>query len=74
MQLKALVGGLVFSLFLGTALHAQDPQPPVPEAAKPPAVAPDSAPAVPDKVVLKEGAGVNLKFAQDLSSLNVCIK
>jgi hypothetical protein len=68
MHFKALVGSAVFALFLGTALHAQDPQPPVPEAAKPPAVAPDAAPAVPDKVVLKEGADVNLKFAQDLSS------
>jgi hypothetical protein len=68
MQFKTLIGSVVFALFLGTALHAQDPQPPVPEPTKPPAAAPATAPDVPDKLVLKEGADVNLKFAQDLSS------
>src|SRR5882672_11126523 len=51
-------------------LSAQESQVPPPDVSKPPAYAPTEpvAAAVPEKMILKEGADVNLKFAQDLSS------
>jgi hypothetical protein len=64
MQFRLIVGGCILALCLGGALWAQDPQP-SPDASKPPA---PSEAAPPEKLVLKEGADVSLKFAQDLSS------
>jgi hypothetical protein len=68
MRLVALAGGVVLVLCFDSAVLAQDPQqapPPTPSvAAAPLAVA--TAPA--EKMILKEGADVSLKFAQDLSS------
>jgi hypothetical protein len=63
MRLMTLAVGLVLELCSGSAVLAQDPQPQPPAASVPPAPA-----AAPEKLVLKEGADVSLKFAQDLSS------
>jgi hypothetical protein len=67
MRSTNLAGGVVLALcFSGTVL-AQDPQQQPADASKPAApVAVAAAPA--EKLILKEGADVSLKFAQDLSS------
>jgi biopolymer transport protein ExbD len=67
MRSRNLAGGIVLALcFSGTVL-AQDPQQQPADTSKPPApVAVAAAPA--EKIILKEGADVSLKFAQDLSS------
>lgn len=64
MRLRTLAGGVVLVLCFGSAVLAQDPQPsPTPSVAAAPAAA-----VVPDKLTLKEGADVSLKFAQDVNS------
>ena len=60
MRFKFIAGGFVFALCLIGTLLAQEPQQPVPDASKPAAA--------PEKLTLKEGTDVNLKFAQDVSS------
>jgi hypothetical protein len=65
MRLKNLAGGVVLTLCLGATLFAQEPQQPVPNTSK---LAVPVAAAAPEKIILKEGADVDLKFAQDLSS------
>jgi hypothetical protein len=61
----AVSGAVAFCL--AGAIWAQDPQPQAPDPNKTPALgAADVAP--PEKLVLKEGADVQLKFAQDLNS------
>ena len=65
MRLKNLVGGAALTLCLGATLLAQEPQQSGPDASKP--AAPVAA-AAPEKLILREGADVDLKFAQDLSS------
>ena len=68
MWIRKLAVGISVALCFGSALVAQDPQQPPPDASKPPATV-AAAPAAPlEKLILKEGADVNLKFAQDLSS------
>ena len=64
MRLRALASGVVLVLCFGSAVLAQDPQqqPPPATSAAPAAVAPA------EKVILKEGADVSLKFAQDVNS------
>jgi hypothetical protein len=62
MRFRSLAGGVVLALCFGGTLLAQEPQQQPPDAGKPPA------PARTEKLILKEGADVNLKFAQDLSS------
>lgn len=59
MRFRSFGGGALLALSFAGTLWAQDPQqqPPAPIATAPP-----------EKVVLKEGADVSLKFAQDLSS------
>jgi hypothetical protein len=64
MRLRALAGGVVLVLCFGSAVLAQDPQQQPPPATS---VAPAAA-APAEKVILKEGADVNLKFAQDVNS------
>jgi len=65
MRFRSVAGGAVLAFsFFGTLL-AQEPQQPVPDTtrlAAPVAVAPA------EKLILREGADVSLKFAQDLSS------
>ncbi len=61
MRFKDLAGGVVFALCFGGTLLAQDPQQPATDSIKPAAAASE-------KIVLKEGADVAVKFAQDLSS------
>lgn len=65
MRFKALACGVVLGLCFGGTLLAQDAQQAPPEASKPPVPV---AAAPPEKHILKEGADVNLKFAQDLNS------
>jgi hypothetical protein len=65
MQLRNFAFGFVVALCLGSGLLAQDVPQSAPDSGKPGVVA---APAPVEKLVLKEGADVNLKFAQDLSS------
>ena len=63
MRLRTLAGGVVLVLCFGSAVLAQDPQ------QQPPATSVAPAPAAPvEKVILKEGTDVNLKFAQDVNS------
>src|SRR5580658_8634035 len=67
MRLRNLAAAVALVLCGGAAVWAQDPQQP-PAAAS---VAPAPVPAVavaPEKLVLREGADVSLKFAQDVSS------
>ena len=65
MRLRNLACGLVVTLCFGGGLLAQEPQQaPVVANNGPAAVA--AAP--PEKLILREGADVSLKFAQDLSS------
>lgn len=67
MRFRIVAGGVVLVLCFGGPILAQETQQPPPEASKPPApVAVVVAP--PEKLILKEGADVNLKFAQDLNS------
>jgi hypothetical protein len=67
MRFKILAGGVVLALCFGGPLLAQETQQPPADVSKPPApVAAVVAP--PEKLVLREGADVNLKFAQDLNS------
>jgi hypothetical protein len=65
MRFRTLAAGVVLAWCFGGTLWAQEPQPPVPDASKP--AAPVAAGAS-EKLILKEGADVDLKFAQDLSS------
>ncbi|MGC2887556.1 MAG: hypothetical protein WB627_00700 [Candidatus Acidiferrum sp.] len=65
MRFRSIAGGVLLALCYSGSLWAQEPQQQPPDANKPPA--PVGA-APPEKLVLKEGADVNLKFAQDLSS------
>jgi biopolymer transport protein ExbD len=66
-EFRILTGSLVLMLCFVEPVLAQETQQPPPEVSKPPApVAVVVAP--PEKIILKEGADVNLKFAQDLNS------
>ena len=62
MRFISFAGGAVLAMCIGGMLLAQEPQQQPPDSSKPLAAAPQ------EKLVLKEGADVNLKFAQDLSS------
>lgn len=67
MRFKILAGGVILALCFGGTLVAQETQQPPPDVSKPPAAV--TVPVVPpEKLILKEGADVNLKFAQDLNS------
>jgi hypothetical protein len=61
----SFAGGAVLAMCVGGTLLAQEPQQPSDSSKTPVAAVP------PEKLVLKEGADVNLKFAQDLSSKTV---
>jgi len=63
MQLRNLAGGFVLALGFSGTLLAQETRQPVPDASK--LAAPVAAP---ERIILKEGADVDLKFAEDLSS------
>jgi hypothetical protein len=63
MRFRNLAGGVVLALGFGATLLAQEPQQPVPDASKLAATV-----AAPEKIIVKEGTDVDLKFAQDLSS------
>lgn len=65
MRFRTLAGGAVLALFCSGTLLAQEPQQGALDASKQPVPV---AAAAPEKIILKEGADVNLKFAQDLSS------
>jgi hypothetical protein len=65
MRYKTLFGAFVCLFCVSGLLYAQQPAVP-PDAAQSNALASTAAP--PDKVMLKEGADVHLKFAQGLSS------
>jgi hypothetical protein len=65
MRFKNWAGSVVLTLCFGGTLLAQEPQQAPPEASKPLAAV---AAAPPEKLILKERADVNLKFAQDLNS------
>jgi hypothetical protein len=65
MRLRMLGGAVVFALCFSGTLLAQEPQQPPADASKSP-VPVVAAP--PEKLILKEGADVSLKFAQDLNS------
>ena len=71
MKLQLISGALLFSLGLAAAVKAQDSQPaaaaPADGSARPAEVTTATAKPA-DKLSLKEGTDVNLKFAQDLSS------
>jgi len=65
MRFRNLACGVVLALCFGGTLLAQEPQQPPPDVSNP------AAPVVvvpAEKLILKEGADVSLKFAQDLSS------
>jgi glucose/arabinose dehydrogenase len=67
MRFRFFIGGAALAVCLGGGLAAQEPQQqPPPDTTKPPAEATPAA--VSEKLVLKEGEDVQLKFAQDLSS------
>jgi len=72
MKLRSTSGGLVLALSLAGAALAQEPQAAAQtevKAATPIVTATTPAPSpVPERLILKEGADVNLKFSQDLSS------
>ena len=71
MRLLSFASGLVLTLALAGAARAQETQSAAPAEAKPavPALtAATATAAVPEKLILREGSDVNLKFAQDLSS------
>jgi hypothetical protein len=64
-----MAGGAILALCFNGGLWAQDPPQPTPDPNKTPSLASAApTPAPPDKLILKEGADVSLKFAQDLSS------
>jgi hypothetical protein len=65
MRFRSVAGGAVLALSFGGTLLAQEPQQPVPDATK---LAAPVAFAPAEKLVLREGADVSLKFAQDLNS------
>jgi hypothetical protein len=67
MRSRLIAGSGILALCFSGAVWAQDPPQPAPAANPTPELA-AAAPVVPEKVVLKEGADVQLKFAQDLSS------
>lgn len=70
MKFQPIAGILFCSIITAGAARAQDPTPTTaaPAAATPAAVVPVAPAKAPDKLVLKEGTDVNLKFAQALSS------
>jgi len=72
MKLRSASGGLVLALSLAGAAPAQEPQAAAQtevKAAAPVVTAATPAPSPkPERLILKEGADVNLKFSQDLSS------
>jgi hypothetical protein len=73
MRLLAIASGLILTLSLAGIARAQETQGAAPAEVKPAVPAPTAATAaasapVPEKLVLREGSDVNLKFAQDLSS------
>jgi hypothetical protein len=72
MKLLTIAAGLILALSLAGAALAQEPQPvaqPQVQAATPVSAVTTSAAAPdPEKLILKEGTDVNLKFSQDLSS------
>jgi len=72
MKLRSIATGLILTLSIAGVALAQEPQAagqPEAKAAVPAATVATTATApVPEKLLLKEGADVNLKFAQDLSS------
>lgn len=68
MLMRKLAAGVSLALCFGSALMAQDPQQATPDVGKPTAPVAAVAVASPEKLILKEGADVSLKFAQDLSS------
>ncbi len=70
MKFRTIAGTLIFSLASVCAASAQDAQPATPATDKPAEPA-ASAPKPAEKLVVKEGTDVNLKFAQDLSSKTV---
>src|SRR5579859_2799374 len=65
MRFMSFAGGALLAMCFGGMLLAQEPQQQPPDAVKTPAAV---AATPPEKLVLKEGTDVNLKFAQDLSS------
>jgi hypothetical protein len=65
MRFRSVAGGAVLALCFFRTLLAHEPQQTAPDASKPAALA---AVAPAEKLVLREGADVSLKFAQDLSS------
>jgi hypothetical protein len=70
MKLVPAVGGMFLSVLIAGTAVAQDSQPaPAPAVKVADASGPVAKPA--DKLILKEGADVSLKFAQDLSSKTV---
>jgi hypothetical protein len=72
MKPRSISGGLVLALSLAWAALAQEPQAAAQsevKAAVPVVTATTPVPSpVPERLILKEGADVNLKFSQDLSS------
>jgi len=72
MKLRSIATGLILTLSIAGVALAQEPQPaaqPEVKAAVPVVTVATTATApVSEKLVLKEGADVNLKFSQDLSS------
>ena len=71
MKLRTASGGLILSLWLVGVALAQEPQADQTEVKAASTVVTATTPApspAPERLVLKEGADVNLKFSQDLSS------
>jgi hypothetical protein len=66
MRFKFLACGMILAFCIGGALLGQEPQQQPANTSKPPLETPP--PAAPEKLVLKEGSDLELKFAQDLSS------
>jgi hypothetical protein len=64
MKLRSIASGVILALSFAGVVHAQEAKAAAPVAT----VATVATAPVPEKLVLKEGADVNLKFAQDLSS------
>lgn len=68
MRFRTMASGAILVLCFGGTMWAQDPPPTTPDTAKAPSMAQAAPVPAPEKLVLKEGADVNLKFAQDLNS------
>ena len=68
MRIRKVGVSIGLALCFGSVLMAQDPQQAPPDMSKPPAPAAAAVVPPPEKLILKEGADVSLKFAQDLSS------